>query len=62
MPFALRSIALALTMAAPLAQAAGAPLKFCYEDIPQAPWTMPDGTGLNIELLKRAAKRRPAPA
>jgi len=56
MPFALRSIALAVMMAAPLAQAAGAPLKFCYEDIPQAPWTMPDGTGLNIELLKRASR------
>ena len=56
MPFALRSIALAVTMAAPLAQAAGAPLTFCYEDIPQAPWTMPDGTGLNIEVLKRAAR------
>jgi polar amino acid transport system substrate-binding protein len=33
-----------------------APLKFCYEDVPQAPWTMPDGTGLNIELLKRVAR------
>lgn len=29
------------------------PLKLCFEDTPQAPWTMPDGTGLNIELLKR---------
>jgi polar amino acid transport system substrate-binding protein len=31
----------------------GAPLQFCYEDVPQPPWTMPDGSGLNIELLKR---------
>jgi polar amino acid transport system substrate-binding protein len=29
------------------------PLKFCFEDNPQSPWTMPDGSGLNIELLKR---------
>ncbi|MFZ6818213.1 substrate-binding periplasmic protein [Undibacterium sp. Ji22W] len=28
-------------------------LKFCFEDVAQEPWTVPDGTGLNIELLKR---------
>lgn len=28
-------------------------LKFCYEDVAQNPWTLPNGTGLNIELLKR---------
>ena len=56
MPFALRSITLAVILAAAQARAWCAPLSFCYEDIPQAPWTMPDGTGLNIELLKRAAK------
>jgi polar amino acid transport system substrate-binding protein len=33
-----------------------APLKFCYEDVPQHPWTMPDGTGLNFELLHRVEK------
>jgi polar amino acid transport system substrate-binding protein len=33
-----------------------APLKFCYEDVPQHPWTMPDGTGLNFELLRRVEK------
>jgi polar amino acid transport system substrate-binding protein len=32
------------------------PLNLCYEDVSQAPWTMPDGTGLNIELLKRVEK------
>jgi polar amino acid transport system substrate-binding protein len=32
------------------------PLNLCYEDAPQAPWTMPDGTGLNLELLKRVGK------
>lgn len=41
-----------LTQAAALAT----PLQLCYEDAPQAPWTMPDGTGLNIELLKRVAR------
>lgn len=56
MPFALRCIVLAVASAAAQAPAWGAPLNFCYEDIPQAPWTMPDGSGLNIELLKRAAK------
>jgi polar amino acid transport system substrate-binding protein len=32
-------------------------LRFCYEDVPQAPWTMPDGNGLNIELLRRVERR-----
>jgi polar amino acid transport system substrate-binding protein len=32
------------------------PLKFCFEDVPQRPWTMPDGTGLNFELLHRVEK------
>ncbi|MDO8178004.1 MAG: transporter substrate-binding domain-containing protein [Undibacterium sp.] len=30
-----------------------APLTFCFEDIPQRPWSQPDGSGLNIVLLKR---------
>jgi polar amino acid transport system substrate-binding protein len=38
------------------AQVAAAPLNLCFEDVPQAPWTMPDGAGLNIELLKRVAR------
>jgi len=33
-----------------------APLNLCFEDVPQAPWTMPDGGGLNIELLKRVER------
>nr|WP_315486299.1 transporter substrate-binding domain-containing protein [uncultured Undibacterium sp.] len=33
------------------------PLKFCFEDAPQAPWTLPDGRGLNLELLKRVERR-----
>lgn len=36
---------------------AATPLKFCFEDEPQAPWTVPDGTGLNIELLKRVEQQ-----
>lgn len=34
-----------------------APLKFCFEDVPQTPWTQPDGSGLNFELLKRVEAR-----
>jgi polar amino acid transport system substrate-binding protein len=33
------------------------PLAFCYEDVPQFPWTRPDETGLNFELLKRVEKQ-----
>ncbi|MYN04179.1 transporter substrate-binding domain-containing protein [Pseudoduganella sp. DS3] len=54
MPRAMLTIAVVLALAA--ARAGAAPLNFCMEDIPQAPWTMPDGSGLNIELLKRVAK------
>ena len=35
---------------------AQAPLVLCFEDVPQAPWTMPNGSGLNFELLKRVEK------
>ncbi len=56
MPFAPRSTILAVTIAVAQAPVWGAPLNFCFEDVPQAPWTMPDGSGLNIELLRRAAK------
>ncbi|MCG2585185.1 ABC transporter substrate-binding protein [Massilia sp. TS11] len=40
-------------MAWPLA---AAPLKFCFEDAPLAPWTLPDGSGLNIALLHQVEK------
>jgi polar amino acid transport system substrate-binding protein len=54
MPHPLRMLCLAAaTFTVP---AVAAPLNFCFEDAPQAPWTMPDGSGLNIELLKRVAK------
>lgn len=43
----------AVCMAADLC---AAPLKLCFEDIPQPPWTMPDGAGLNIDLLKRVER------
>ena len=42
---------LMLGLGAPSARAV--PLVLCYENAPQAPWTMPDGTGLNFELLER---------
>lgn len=32
------------------------PLKLCYEDVSAMPWTRPDGTGLNLELLRAAEK------
>jgi polar amino acid transport system substrate-binding protein len=36
--------------------AGAAPLKFCYEDVPQPPWTMPDKTGLTFDMLAKAEK------
>ncbi len=55
MPFA-RFTVFALTLL--LATTAWcAPLKLCYDEAPQPPWTMPDETGLNIELLKRTEKQ-----
>src|SRR6185295_13422297 len=29
------------------------PLRLCFEDVDQRPWSTPDGKGLNFELLKR---------
>lgn len=34
-----------------------APLVMCYEDVEQRPWSSPDGTGLNFELLRRVEKQ-----
>lgn len=34
-----------------------APLKLCYIDIDQRPWSTPAGTGLNFELLRRVEKQ-----
>lgn len=49
-----------LVFAALFAMAAHAadrpPLRWCYEDVSALPWTRPDGTGLNLELLKTAEK------
>jgi polar amino acid transport system substrate-binding protein len=45
-------VAVLAALAMPCARAAS-PLHLCYEDAPQPPWTMPDGSGLNMELLKR---------
>ncbi len=53
----MRLLSIVLASAALLANPAQAlPLTLCYEDVPQVPWTYPDGTGLNIELLKRVEK------
>lgn len=53
---ALNAALLPALLLAGSATAAGAPLTLCYEDVPQRPWSAPDGTGLNFELLRRAAK------
>ncbi|MFL6659471.1 MAG: substrate-binding periplasmic protein [Massilia sp.] len=46
-------IVLALLTARTAHAAPAAALQLCYEDIPQAPWTMPDGSGLDLYLLKQ---------
>jgi polar amino acid transport system substrate-binding protein len=48
------AVLLVAFFATALAQAA--PLRLCYEDVPQPPWTMPDGTGLNFALLAQVEK------
>ncbi len=44
-------LALLTGMAAHAAK--GPPLRLCYEDVDQRPWSTPSGSGLNFELLKR---------
>ncbi len=34
-----------------------APLRLCYEDINQPPWSAPDGSGLNLVLLNKVAQQ-----
>lgn len=55
-PRILRRALPALFAACMAADVYAAPLKLCFEDIPQPPWTMPDGAGLNIDLLKRVER------
>jgi polar amino acid transport system substrate-binding protein len=50
-------LAILAALGASTASAAhAAPLRLCFEDVPQGPWTMPDGSGLNFELLRRVEK------
>ncbi len=58
-PFTLhRALACLLLLCAQAANATERlPLKWCFEDAPALPWTLPDGTGLDIELLKRVEKK-----
>lgn len=54
-----RSVVASMVTGLAICASAGAenkPLLLCFEDVPQTPWTMPDGTGLNIDLLKRVEK------
>lgn len=39
------------------AAAAGEPLRLCFEDAPQRPWTMPDRSGLSLDLLREVETR-----
>ena len=59
-PISLPWMAAALLLLPP-AHAAGArhatPLVMCYEDVEQRPWSSPDGSGLNFELLRRVEKQ-----
>lgn len=36
---------------------AGAPLRLCYEDVSQAYWTRPDGSGVILDLLRKVESR-----
>jgi polar amino acid transport system substrate-binding protein len=57
MRFLVFAFVAALALVGPcLSDAHAAPLNFCFEDAPQAPWTMPDGTGLNFDMLRRVEK------
>lgn len=53
----LRILLASLCFACTAHAAAPRPLTLCYEDVPQFPWTKPDGTGLNFELLSRVEKQ-----
>lgn len=48
------TLGLVLSLTCKLAMAD--PLTFCFEDVPQKPWTQTDNTGLNFELFKRVEK------
>lgn len=56
MPTLLSKSALTFFLCLFSGMADAAPLIFCFEDVPQRPWTMPDGSGLNFELLNRVEK------
>jgi polar amino acid transport system substrate-binding protein len=47
---------LAVLLCSGTLSAGAAPLKFCFEDVPQPPWTMPDKTGLSFNLLAKVEK------
>lgn len=49
--------ALADQAAQPGQQGRAAALVMCYEDVVQRPWSSPDGSGLNFELLRRVEKQ-----
>jgi polar amino acid transport system substrate-binding protein len=46
----------ALLLVAGGASVEAAPLRICYEDIAEPPWSKPDGTGLNLDLMREVAQ------
>ena len=42
-----------LLTAAPCRAAPEPPLRLCFEDVEQRPWSQPDASGLNFDLLRR---------
>ena len=52
----LQAVLLVMLLSIGSAEASAAPLRLCYEDISQPPWSAPDGSGLNIVLLHKVAE------
>jgi polar amino acid transport system substrate-binding protein len=50
-------LSLTLLMIVLAMPARSAPLRFCYEEAPEPPWTMPDGSGEVLNLLRAVADR-----
>jgi polar amino acid transport system substrate-binding protein len=53
----MRIYSLLLAILALSHQAVASPLKICFEDVPQRPWTLPDGSGLSLDLLHLVEKK-----
>lgn len=58
MPAIARSLLVLLFLAGSGNAYCASPLRFCYEDVAQPPWTMPDGSGVTLDLLRRVQQRQ----